>query len=153
MLRLSPAFLVLASCVVVRPPEPNPGTEVRIAVDEMYADLSARRWDALGAHFLPGASLAFSTDTGVTRMAAPEFIEMVRKNTEGKEIFEERMAKAWIRVYEDLAVVWSSFEGRIGNGDKIKVWSGVDAFTLMKVDGRWKISHIAVFKDPEPDKY
>src|SRR5688572_28904629 len=83
MKRLAPALLLLASCVVVRQPEPNPGIEVKTAVEGMYADLSARRWDALEAHFLPEASLVFSTDAGVKRMNVPDFIEMVRRNTEG----------------------------------------------------------------------
>ncbi len=152
MRKLIPALVLLTSCVVPAPRSPNPGPEIIAAVDKMYDDLSARKWDALEAHFLPEASLVFSTKTGPKRMAPREFIEMVRKNVEGKEIFEEHMETGSVRAHGDLATVWSSFEGREGNGTNIRTWSGVDAFTLVKVDGQWKIALIAVSQDPTEEK-
>ena len=73
--------------------------EVAAAVDVIYEDLSERRWDALEAHFLPEASLVFSTPKGPTRMSPPKFIEMMQKNLEGKTVFGERMAHAWVRTH------------------------------------------------------
>jgi hypothetical protein len=147
MRRLAPILLLLGSCVPpVRPV--GPGPEVITAVEGMYGDLSARRWDALEAHFLPEAALVFATPSGPRRMTPAKFVEMVRKNVEGKEIFEERMTAGSVRAHGDLAVVWSSFEGREGNGDDVRTWSGVDAFTLVKVEGRWRIALIAVSQDP-----
>jgi hypothetical protein len=83
-------------------------------------------------------------------MNAAKFIEMVRKNVEGKEIFEERMVQAAVRAHENLATVWSSFEGKEGNGTDIRTWSGVDAWTLVKVEGRWMIADVAVSQDRKP---
>ena len=148
MRRFLPALLLLASCMP--PPRPvGPGPEVIVAIDQMYDDLSSRRWDALEAHFLPEASLVFATANGPRRLTPTAFIEMVKKAVEGKEVFEERMLTGSVRAHGDLATVWSSFEGREGNGTEIRTWSGVDAFTLVKVEGRWKISQVAVSKDPE----
>ena len=150
MRRLAPVLLLLASCAVPAPRAPNPGPEIITAMEEMYDDLSSRKWDALEAHFLPEASLVFATLSGPKRMTPAKFVEMVRKNVEGKEIFEERMTAGAVRAHENLATVWSSFEGREGNGADVRTWSGVDAFTLVKVDGRWMIAHIAVSQDPKP---
>src|SRR4029077_15476252 len=107
-------------------------------------------WDALEAHFLPEAALVFSTPSGPKRMTPAKFIELVRKNVEGKEIFEERMKAGSVRAHENLATVWSSFEGREGNGTDIRIWSGVDAFTLVKVEGRGGGALIALSQDPPP---
>jgi hypothetical protein len=154
MRNLAPALLLLLASCVAAPRGPDPKTaEVIASVDRMYDDLSSRRWDALEAHFLPEATLVFSGENGPKRVTVPQFIEMVRKNVEGKEVFEERMLNSWVRTHEDLAFVWSSFAGRVGTAENFKTWSGVDAFTLVKVDGRWKVSQIAVSKDPDPDKY
>lgn len=150
MWRFAPVALLFASCVAPPPRPVGPGPEVIAALEGMYADLSARRWDALEAHFLPEASLVFSTPAGPRRMTPAAFIEMVRKNVEGKEIFEERMTAGSVRAHENLATVWSSFEGREGTGPLVRTWSGVDAFTLVKVDGKWRIALIAVSQDPPP---
>lgn len=147
MIRYAPVLLVLASCMPIVPSRPNPGPEIIAAMEVMYADLSARRWEALEAHFLPDAALVFATPSGPKRMTPPKFIEMVRKNVEGKEVFEEGMEEATVRAHGDMAQVWSSFAGREGNGQDIRTWSGVDAFTLVKVDGQWKIALIAVSQD------
>ncbi|HKS16698.1 MAG TPA: nuclear transport factor 2 family protein [Planctomycetota bacterium] len=152
MRKLIPLALLLASCMPIVPSQPNPGPEIVAAMEVMYDDLSARRWEALEAHFLPDAALVFATPSGPKRMAPPKFIEMVRKNVEGKEVFEERMEAASVRAHGDVAQVWSSFAGREGNGQDIRTWSGVDAFTLVKVDGKWKIALIAVSQDPAEDK-
>jgi hypothetical protein len=151
MKKLLPALLLLASCMAPsRRPDPGPGPEVIAAVELMYDDLSSRRWDQLEAHFLPEAALVFSSPTGPKRVSPLQFIETVKKNVEGKEVFEERMTAGAVRAHGNLATVWSSFEGREGTGTDIRTWSGVDAFTLVKVDGRWKIALVAVSQDPRP---
>jgi len=153
MKKLAPALvLLLSSCVGPSSGSGKPDTttsEVITAVEGIYDDLSSRRWEALQAHFLAGATLVFSDRQAPKRVTPDEFIEMVKKQAEGKEVFEERMTHAWIRIHEDLAFVWSDFAGRIGTAVEFKTWSGVDAFTLIRVNGRWMISQIAVSKDPD----
>jgi hypothetical protein len=157
MHHLLPAVLVLvlisASCV---PPQrrlnPGPGPEVIAAVQLMYDDLSSRRWDALASHFLPDATLVFMGKSGPESKTPAQFLEMIKKNAEGKEIYEERMADAWVRTHENMGLVWSEFEARVGTEADYKAWSGIDCFTLYKVDGRWKISHVAVSVNPPKDK-
>lgn len=149
MRRLVPILLLLGSCAAPERVD-DADREILAAVDAMYADLSARRWDALEAHFLPEASLVFATPSGPKRMTPAKFVEVVRKNVEGKEIFGERMKTGTARVHGNVATVWSRFEGREGNSAEVRTWSGVDAFTLLKVEGRWRISQVAVSQDPPP---
>jgi hypothetical protein len=154
MIRLAPLALLAASCVPAPgPAEAGGGPELAAAVEAMYDDLSSRRWEALATHFLPDATIVFSTPTGPNRKTRSEFIEMVSKKVEGLEIFEERMESAWVRVYGDIAIVWSKFEGKEGTKEKVRTWSGIDAFTLMKDKGAWRISQVAVYVDrPDPKK-
>ena len=156
MKRLAPALVLLLSSCIVPPSGSGKAdtttSEVITAIEGIYDDLSSRRWEAFQAHFLAGATLIFSDPQAPKRIAPPEFIEMVKKQAEGKEVFEERMTNAWIRVHENMAFVWSDFAGRIGTAIEFKTWSGVDAFTLIRVNGRWMISQIAVSKDPPEEK-
>jgi hypothetical protein len=156
MRRLAPALLLLlSSCFVPHGASGKPDSttsEIITAIEGIYDDLSSRRWEAFQAHFLAGATLIFSDRQAPKRITPPEFIEMVKKQAEGKEVFEERMTNAWIRRHEDMAFVWTDFAGRIGTAIEFKTWSGVDAFTLIRVNGRWMISQIAVSKDPPEEK-
>jgi len=53
------------------------------------------------------------------------------------------MQQAEVRLYQDLAQVWANYKARFGEPGDVAEWSGVDAFTLMKHDGRWKIVSLA----------
>ena len=86
-------------------------------------------------------------------MTPPAFIDKVRKAVEGKEIFEEQMQNPWVIAYKDIAVVWAPFEGKEGNRENVRTWTGIDSISVMKVDGRWKISQIVCYQDrPEASK-
>ena len=153
MIRLAPLVLLVASCMPPQAPvEAGGGPELTAAVDAMYDDLSERRWDALATHFLPDATVVFCSAKGPNRKSVADFIEMVRKKVDGLEVFEERMTHSWVRNYHDIAVVWSTFEGKEGSKENVKTWSGVDAFTLMKVNGAWRITQVAVYVDPPTPK-
>jgi ketosteroid isomerase-like protein len=54
------------------------------------------------------------------------------------------MTGAEVRAIGDLAQVWASYKARFGEGEKVDEWTGVDAFILMKHDGRWKIVTLAL---------
>jgi len=150
MRRLAALLILLGGCAAPeRKDAPNPAeAEVLDAVRAMYADLSARRWDAFEAHFLPEASLTFAGNDGPRKQSAAEFIRIVGKKLEGKEIFSERMKEGSARVHGNVAHVWSKFEGQEGSTGQVRTWSGVDAYTLFRTAGRWKIAAIAVSYDP-----
>lgn len=47
------------------------------------------------------------------------------------------------RIRGDLAHAWAGYDARFGELGKIQEWSGIDAFTLMKHEGRWRIVSLA----------
>ncbi len=53
------------------------------------------------------------------------------------------MTAAHVRGNEALAQVWAAYEARFGDPGDIQEWTGIDAFTLLRFDGRWRIASIA----------
>ena len=53
------------------------------------------------------------------------------------------MTGAKVRFTGNLAQVWATYEARFGDPDDVQEWNGIDAFTLMKHNGRWRISSLA----------
>ena len=151
------AFVLLTvSCVASRPdtlgsraaagasPE-EPRREVLAALESYYTDFSARDWPAFSAHFWPGATLTTiwqPEGEPAPRVVISSIDEFVAKAPEGpgsREIFEERMESAEVRLTGDLAMVWARYTARFGDPGAVAIWRGIDAFTLMKYDGQWKI--------------
>lgn len=127
--------------------------EILTEVNTMYADLSARDWDALATHFWPGATITTvfappgEEAPRVVVIPVPEFIAKGPEGPGSKEIFEERMTDARVLRYENVAVVWSSFAAKFGDPGEVMEWSGIDAITLMQHDGRWRIVSISFASD------
>jgi hypothetical protein len=152
-------YLSIAGAGCASPPRPAvPATEpietaVRAEVMEeltrYYADFSARRWNAFATHFWPGATITTiwqapgESGDRVVITSIDRFIELAPQGPDSKAIFEERMTGADMRVHGDLAHVWAKYNAKFGDPGDIKQWSGIDAFTLMKHDGRWKIVALA----------
>jgi len=61
--------------------------------------------------------------------------------------FTERGFDAWARVQDRVAVVWVPYD--LYNGDQ---WShcGVDVFTMMKSDGRWRVAAVIYTVEQPP---
>ena len=129
---------------------------VLAAVEKLYADLSARDWEALEADFWPGATLtsiwrprgADREDVLVT--SVPEFIRMAPSGPGSQPIFEERMVAAQVRVRGRIAQVWSRFHARFGKPGELREWEGIDAWTLLEHDGVWKAVSVSYLADDPP---
>ncbi len=123
--------------------------EVLTTIQAYYAALSDRDWRAFAEHFWPGATLSTiwqppgETMERVTAVSVPEFVERAPEGPGSREIFEERMLDARIRLEGELAQVWARYEARFGDPGDIAEWQGVDAFTLLRHDGRWRIVSVA----------
>lgn len=117
-----------------------------------YADLSARDWEAFADHFWPGATLITTwTPPGeaaprVEATTVPEFVRRAPLGPDSKPIFEERMLDVAVTGYANLAQAWIRYEARFGAPDDVVEWRGVDAATLMKHDGRWRIVSLSFTK-------
>ena len=127
------------------PAEDAARREVLARVEAYYADFSARDWDAFAAHFWPGATLttvwqppeADAPRVVVTGLDA--FVEQAPEGPGSREIFEETLLSADVTVRSGLAQVWARYAARFGDPGDVMEWRGIDAFTLIRHDGEWKI--------------
>ena len=123
--------------------------EVRAELERYYADFSARDWEAFAGHFWPGATITTcwqppgEGSPRVVVTSVPEFVAQAPAGPGSKAIFEERLTGAETRLEGGLAQVWARYEARFGDPGELREWSGVDAFTLVKHEGRWKIVALA----------
>lgn len=127
--------------------------EIVAELEAYYGDFSARDWEAFSSHFWPGATITTvwrppgEEGERVVVTPVPEFVERAPEGPGSREIFEERMEGAELRVSGPLAQAWARYSARFGDPGAIAEWRGTDAFTLMKHDGRWKIVSLVFAAD------
>ena len=123
--------------------------EVLAELRRYYADFSARDWEAFASHFWKGATITTvwqppgEAAERVVVTSVPDFVAQAPAGPGSKPIFEETMRDAQVRVFQNLAHVWARYDARFGDPGNVMEWSGIDAFTLMKHDGSWKIVALA----------
>ena len=148
--------LLALACSAPPPPASVPASErtpehnaVKEAIEQYYRDLSARDWDAFASHFWPDATLTTVWQTKdqerpqVNSVTVEEFVERAPEGPGSQPIFEERLLAAEVRVFGPLAQVWARYEAKFGSEEKLVTWRGIDAFSLLRHDGRWRIASIA----------
>ena len=161
---LRPALLPLALAVCATAPAPDAWSQdgaepdrVQILgeIGQYYQDFSSRDWEAFASHFWEGATITtrFDPDGGeavrVVVTGVPEFVAKAPEGPGSKPIFEEVMTSSKILLYGNLAVAWAGYDAKFGEEGDLFEWSGVDAFTLMKHEGRWKITSLAFHAEHE----
>lgn len=119
--------------------------EILAFIEAYYAAMSDRDWEAYATFFEPGAMIAtLLHEPGQPRPrilvhTVEEFVEQAPSGPGSREIFEERMEAATVLALGELAVVWARYTARFGDPGEVTTWKGIDAFSLLKVDGRWRI--------------
>lgn len=134
-------------------PGPELPDTVRAAVEaelrRYYAAFSARDWARFRDHFWPGATLTTvwrpsgEDAARVVVTSLDDFVERAPEGPGSAEIFEERMVDVRTRGRGGLVQAWVRYEARFGDPGSVQEWRGVDAFTLMRHDGRWRIVSLA----------
>ncbi len=125
--------------------DPQLRAEVVEELQQYYEDLSARDWAAFAAHFWPGATIQTvwvppgEERAEVMVSSVEEFVAKAPEGPGSQPIFEERMLGHEVRIYGDLASVWATYEAKFGDENHLEHWGGIDAFTLLRLNGRWKI--------------
>ena len=123
--------------------------EILAELRQYYADFSERDWTKFSDHFWSGATLTTvwqlpgENAPRVVTISVPEFVEQAPQGPGSKPVFEEKMTGAKVRVIGNLAQVWATYEARFGDPGNVQEWNGIDAFTLMKHNGRWRITSLA----------
>jgi hypothetical protein len=133
----------------------------RLAVEQRlevyYRDFSAREWNAFASHFWPGADITTvwqppgEESDRVVATTIEEFVLQAPQGPGSREVFEEWMIEADIRVLGELAQAWVRYGARFGDPGNIDEWEGIDAITLLKHDETWKIVSL-VFTSDESER-
>ena len=122
-----------------------------------YADFSERDWNKFSDHFWPDAILSTlwqppgEKAERVWVTSVPDFVRQAPAGPGSKEVFEEKMTGADVRVQGNLAQVWARYEARFGDPGEIEKWSGIDSFLLLKHGGRWRIIALAYAPENQSD--
>jgi hypothetical protein len=123
--------------------------QVLAVVQQYYADFSARDWTVYAQHFWPGATLTTiwqppgEPEPRVVTTTVEAFIAQAPQGPGSRSVFEERMTDATVTGNDQLAQVWANYTAKFGEPGALEEWSGIDAFTLMKFEGRWRIVALA----------
>lgn len=122
-------------------------------LDSYYADFSARNWERFSSHFWPGATITSiwqppgADSERVVVTPVPEFVARAPEGPGSRQIFEEERLGAQMRISGRLAQVWARYRARFGDPGDVAEWEGIDAFTLMRHQGRWKIVSLVFASD------
>jgi hypothetical protein len=123
--------------------------EVEAVLREHYARFSARDFAAWRRTFWPDGVIAtrgieddgrarmfFGPVEGFERDLEPEVFRLA--------VFSEDPLAMHIRTYDDVAQAWVIFRSRSGiTPAAVYTYNGLDAFQLMKHEGRWRITSAA----------
>ena len=157
--RRAPLLAVLAACTIEnRPPtrDTSRGTtealaaaraeaEIRAALLRYYADLTARDWRAFRTHFWPPGLLATvwqppgEPRAVVDAVPVDTFIARAPSGPDSKPISEERLTGLVVRSHGKLAQAWATYSDRFGESGNVATGEGLDAFTLIRHEGTWRI--------------
>jgi hypothetical protein len=134
-------FVLGLSCIVTPASAQSVDAEGRVAIavaDSVLAAISSGDGQTLARLTLDSSVVGGSgVRNGVERSSLRRWIQFI--NRTGPSDFTERGFDATVRVQDRVAQVWMPYD--LYTGDK---WShcGVDAFTLMKNEGRWRVASL-----------
>lgn len=129
--------------------------DVRTFLASYYEAFSDRDWDRFARHFWPGATMTTvwtppgETLQRVVGTTIPEFVRQAPDGPGSREVFEERMLTSEIDVRGDLAHAWVRYAARFGDPPEIVEWEGLDAFSLLRHEGEWRIVSLAYLPETE----
>jgi hypothetical protein len=106
-------------------------------VQALLDTIPARDRAAMGALLVPGGSAVRSRDDTVICTPFAEFPDQMPGGT---TVLEERFYQPTVLIDEDIAVVWARYDFLVDG--QVHHW-GTNIVSLLKRDGRWRISAIA----------
>ena len=152
--------LVFSACRIERSSSGRPGggyapepdslasVEVYNALRGYYAALTSRDWRLVGTHFWPRATITTirvppgDTAGQVHTLSIEEFVAGAGRVRAA--VFSTEPVRASIVTYGDLSDAWVTYRARVGpTPGAVAVHHGIDAFHLMRREGRWRIAGLA----------
>ena len=141
--RLQPLFFVAGTIAIgllvpsMRAATPDEQA-VLVPINAMFDGMAKRDAAAIKAPTLPGGTMVLMRDGKPAQMTFEAFADRVGKP--GKTQIEERIHDPLVRIDNDLAMVWASFDFLVdGKVDHC----GTDLFNLVRTDGKWLIASVA----------
>lgn len=138
MTKLVLALLLLAAFSPALHAASSEDTAVLAPVQALFDGMAHRDAAAIRAPLLSGGSLTLMRDGKPVQMSFDDFAARVAKP--GITRIEERIHHPLVRIDHDLAVVWAPFDflsdGKVDH-------CGTDLFSLVRLDGQWRIAAIA----------
>jgi hypothetical protein len=112
--------------------------EVILAIVQRLLDTVANRdKDGMSEILIPEGCATQSRDHQISRTKLQDFPE---KMPGGTERLEERFYNPLVRVDDDIAMVWAQYDFLVEG--EVHHW-GTNILSLLKQDGRWRVSAIA----------
>jgi hypothetical protein len=115
-----------------------------------YADFGARNWTAFAGHFWPGATIAtIRKPVGAPRETVvvtlvDEYVTSASSAGANATPITIKLTARDVRRDGILAQVFARFDANVQAQGELHTWHGVDAFTLMKHDGEWRIASLVI---------
>ncbi len=114
--------------------------EVLATVQRFFDSMTAKDTAAARQILIMDATyFSVREDDGGTKMRGSTNREYVEQLATTADDLQERMSDPQVMVHEGIAVVWTPYEFHV-NGEFSHC--GVDAFSLVRIDGQWKIAGI-----------
>lgn len=138
-LMLGGAGLFLAACCGDAAPAASPNDEVLAPIQRFFVAFAKRDKAGMLAEVSEGAEITSERDGGLRRLTLDALTDRIVAYQPDKTL-AETIANPIIHRDGPLAVVWASYSLAVdGKQDRC----GVDSFTLLKLQDRWRIVAIA----------
>ena len=92
-----------------------------------------------------GAIFSLRLNSEEKELVTTDFKAFIESLPNIKDKYKETMSKTKVLVHKGIAVVWTDYEFFI-NGQKTH--HGKDAFSLVKINGKWRIASIVYTVEP-----
>ena len=116
----------------------NERTGVLQAISNLFKAMETRDLELTRSVMMPAGELMSGDDQMSVDAQGTEFAEYMKDLDEGDELLQERLIKPEVMVSGNIAVVWSDYQffvdGKLSH-------CGVDNFSLMKVQGEWRLMY------------
>lgn len=122
--------------------------EVLSHLQQYYESFSSRNWAAVQRAFWPGATVATvwqppeEDSVRFFPQSIEDFIAAAPEGPGSRQIFEERMEDADIVLRGSIAQAWVHYSARFGDPGNVLQWEGIDSFSLLRIDGEWRIASL-----------
>ncbi|KAH7238200.1 hypothetical protein BKA59DRAFT_514496 [Fusarium tricinctum] len=120
------------------PKEENADEEIMKPIHALLEDFSHPDWTALKEWFVPNAGVTlYRPPAEPTSMTMEQSIVRLQNMIKSGITIQEKLHDVQVRRHGDMALVWAPFVVEINGAPRHE---GVNAFTLLRREGRWMFS-------------